>query len=94
MADQPTSSAGDAWASITNIIDTVHQQLQAGTGDIPAAEERLVAAEELLLTMKAPNIDAVIRKLQMLWEYRLEGMHLDAVSRRQILDDLRHLAAA
>ncbi len=94
MADTPTSSAQDRWASATSHINDLHQQLSSATGNRRALEERLVTIEDYLLDLPAPDLAAVIHKLKLLWAAELHGLDRNSSHKLTILADLRRHAAA
>ena len=94
MADTPTSSAPSIWASTIANIDDLHQQLDGAADNTRALEERLIASEEYLLDLQAPDLAGVIRKLELIWEEQLHGQDQVSGQKAQVLDDLRRLAAA
>tara|TARA_R110002167_G_scaffold350515_1_gene562743 strand:- start:1184 stop:1468 length:285 start_codon:yes stop_codon:yes gene_type:complete len=94
VADTPTSSAPSIWASTIANIDDLHQQLDGAADNTRALEERLIASEEYLLDLQAPDLAGVIRKLELIWEEQLHGQDQVSGQKVQVLDDLRRLAAA
>jgi len=91
MADTPISSVALIWASATNNIDALNQQLSLELADRRALEDRLAASEEHLLDLRAPDIAGVIRKLESIWQHSLHGQ--DNLSRQKltVIEDLRRL---
>ena len=59
--------------------------------DGPDATDLLAAAEVAVLDLHAPTIAAVIDKLMLLWEFKLEGDSEDARHRRLVIGDLCRL---
>lgn len=57
------------------------------------AENELHAVEDAMLQLQAPDLGAVITKLEMLWECHLDGSDPESLARAQILRDLRRLTA-
>jgi len=94
VADTPTSSAPSIWASTIANIDDLHQQLDGAADNTRALEERLIASEEYLLDLQAPDLAGVIRKLELIWEEQLHGQDQVSGQKVQVLDDLRRLATA
>lgn len=94
MADQPTSSAPTIWASTIAHIDALHAQLHDAPDNTGALEERLIASEEHLLDLPAPDLAGVICKLGLIWEEQLHGQDQVSHQKALILEDLQRLAAA
>ena len=94
MADTPTSSAARTWASAAANIDILHQQLGCAAENRSVLERRIAACEDHLLGLPAPDLAAVIRKLELLWDTQLQGSDSEVCGKRTILDDLRRLAAS
>lgn len=67
------------------------------SGDDPSASDvifdRFQAAEEALLCQPAPDIDAVIEKLLIVWEHELAIVTPDSIPMMAVVGDLRRLAA-
>lgn len=57
----------------------------------PDATDLLAAAEVALLDLHAPTISAVIDKLSLLWEFKLEGGDEESHHRRLVMGDLCRL---
>ena len=53
-----------------------------------AALDQYCDAEETLLTMPAPDLGAVIDKLEIMWEEEIEYNLIDSARKRVIIDDL------
>lgn len=94
MADTPTSRAARTWASAIANIDALHQQLDCAGANRPAIEKQIAACEEYLLGTPAPDLAAVIQKLELLWAVQLHGARSEACPKLTILSDLRHLQVA
>ena len=70
--------------------------LCTSTDDPLAADsifDRFQAAEEALLCQPAPDIEAVIEKLLIIWEHELAIETPDSIPLMTVVGDLRRLAA-
>ena len=99
MADRHNTSDAAAFASaLANLraLQTADLPLSRGSqfSDSPDATDLLAAAEEAVLDLPAPTIAAVIQKLSLLWEFRLEGGDEESRHRRLVIGDLQRLAFA
>ena len=55
--------------------------------------ERYMLAEDSLLATAAPDLDAVIRKLEIIWEDELDVVTPDSYSMMAVIGDMRRLLA-
>lgn len=86
-----------AWASALRNLRTLQAaDLPRSRGSQAAggldATDLLASAEEAVLELHAPTLSAVIDKLSLLWEFKLEGDCQNARHRRLVIGDLRRLA--
>lgn len=87
MADAATTTAAAVWnTTLTHRDELIHS-------NNPALDERLVAVEEHLLGLAAPDLEGVILKLNLLWDEQLHGQDQDSERKLAVLADLRRLAA-
>ena len=96
MATGTVTADPAAWATALANLRTLQSAdlLPPGTpGDIfRSAGADLAAAEVAVLDLHAPTISAVIDKLAMIWEFKLDGDSEEAHHRRLVIGDLRRLA--
>ena len=58
---------------------------------LSAALDRYYDEEEMLLTLPAPDLGAVIDKLMIMWEEEIEYNLTDSARKRVVIDDLRRI---
>lgn len=96
MATGTVTANPAAWATALANLRTLQTAdlLPAGTpGDIfRSAATDLAAAEVAVLDLHAPTLSAVIHKLAMIWEFKLEGDCQEAHHRRLVMSDLCRLS--
>lgn len=89
MADQAHIPTRQHWASLNAIHSELIHQFESGErDDLQAIEERIAAVEEAMLMSVAPDIDAVIMKIQFLWGGELHGEDDDSLTKLRILREL------
>ena len=97
MADRHNTSDAAAFASaLANLRSLQAADLRLSRGsqfpDSPDATDLLAAAEEAVLDLPAPDLSAVIQKLSLLWEFKLDGGDEESRHRQLVIGDLRRLA--
>lgn len=97
MATEFATADSAAWASALANLRTLQSAAlppscgpQAKGG--PDATDLLAAAEVAVLDLHAPTISAVIDKLALIWEFKLDGDDQETHHRRLVIGDLRRLA--
>lgn len=95
MAVKPFSAPGAAWNTQYDNYLSLAQRLElAAPPECEALEDAMVAVQDHLLKMPAPNVAAVRQKLEILWEAQLHGLDQNSRERCLILDDLSRLIQA
>jgi hypothetical protein len=87
MADAAPNTATAVWNT------TVAHRATLIQNHDPALDECLVAVEEQLLDLDAPDLAGVIVKLEILWDGQLHGQDQDSEHKLAVVADLRRLAA-
>jgi hypothetical protein len=93
MADTPTTTAKAVWTTtLAHRAELIHN-LNQNPDQRRDLEDRLVAVEERLLDLDAPDLEGVALKLSLLWEGKLHGQDRDSEHKLAVLADLRRLTA-
>lgn len=92
MATKPHSAATAVWkAAFENYRELNLSLNQAPADKADAIELAIVKQEELLLSLEAPSLAAVLQKLEILFETDLDKPDRDGAEKRLVVDDLCRL---
>ena len=86
-----TDRVSDWNASIEKLNELTLNLAQCPPQERRAVERAIAEQEDDLLDTPAPSLDAVITKLELLWDGQLFGIDPETEQRRLILDDLADL---
>ncbi|MCW1400985.1 hypothetical protein OKA06_01095 [Novosphingobium sp. MW5] len=89
MADQALLTRAARWNSACELLNTLNLNLAQSQGDEADRLEKAIAEQEqLTLDLEAPHLNAVVQKLQLIWELDLQKPDEDGGVKRLILADL------
>lgn len=92
MAIEAHTASERAWKAAIEKYRELNLSLnQAPAEKVDAMELEIVKQEELLLSLEAPSIAAVLQKLEILFEADLDKPDRDGAEKRLIVDDLCRL---
>lgn len=93
MADKAHTARARAWNTAFEKYQNLNQRLieERNPHQRDALERAVAAQEEQLLELPSPHFAAVIRKLELLWDYQLEGLDGETAARQLVLEDLNDL---
>lgn len=95
MADTPTTARAAAWETAIHNIAALNQRLSlVPPHEADEIEREIGAIQDDLLETPAPHLAGVAAKLNMLWEYKMDGLDRESEERRLILEDLEGLIQA
>jgi hypothetical protein len=92
MANKPATTATAVWNTALAQREEIIHNLNQNPGQNRQLEDRLVAVEEQILELAAPDLAAVALKLKLLWEAQLEGLDDESRQKRLVLSDIQRLA--
>ena len=95
MAIDATTARHQEWKCALTKLNELNQKLaQCQPHERDALERAIAEQEEDVLDTSAPSFNALLIKLELLFEGQLEGLHPDAEYRRLLIEDLSELIAA
>lgn len=95
MATEPHNTCARDWSTQVHRLEELTFYLdQAPAHERDAVEREIAALQDDLLETPAPDLTAVQRKLEMMWEGLMNGLDRDSEERRLVLEDLEGLIQA